>query len=91
MSYTQLRYHIVTATKEHKPDLVGEVEHVARAMLAYSAREQGAKVFQLGGLSDHSHLVAQIPRQIAVSDFIQEIKRTSSRVINQKKLVKGGL
>lgn len=90
MSYAQLRYHIVTATKEHKPHLVGEVEHVARAMLVQSAREQGAKVFQLGGISDHMHLVAHVPRQIALSDFVQNIKRASAWAVNQENLVKGG-
>lgn len=90
MSYTQLRYHIVTATKDNKPHLVGQVEHVARAMLVHSAREQGAKVFQLGGISDHMHLVAEVPRKIALSDFVQKIKSTSSRVINQQNLVQGG-
>lgn len=58
MSYIRLRYHIVTATKEHQPYLKGQVEHLARAMLVHSAKEQGAKVFQLGGIPNHVHLVA---------------------------------
>jgi REP element-mobilizing transposase RayT len=90
MSYIRLRYHIVTATKDHQPYLKGQVEHLARAMLVHSAKEQGAKLFQLGGIPNHVHLVAGLPAEIALDDFIQNIKSDSSRVINQEKLVKGG-
>jgi len=90
MSYTKLRYHIITATKEQKPLLVGQVEQVAHAMLVRNAQEQGAKVFQVGGVPDHTHLVAEVPRQIPLSDFVQKVKGASSWVINKQNLVKGG-
>lgn len=90
MSYVKLRYHIVTATENHQPFLEGEVEDLVRGMLVHSTQELGAKLFRLGGCSDHMHLVVGLPAELALSDLVRHVKGCSSRVVNQNQLVKGG-
>jgi putative transposase len=42
----------------------------------------GVYVYALDGIEDHSHLVCSVPPRIAVADFVDKIKGSSSHHIN---------
>ncbi len=52
-----------------------------------SAKEQ--KVFAVGGVADHIHILVSIKPNISISDLVRDIKANSSRWINEKNLVHG--
>lgn len=52
-----------------------------------SAKEQ--KVYAIGGVADHIHILISIKPNISISDLVRDIKANSSRWINEKKLVRG--
>jgi REP element-mobilizing transposase RayT len=47
------------------------------------------KVFAIGGISDHIHVLISIKPNIAVSELVKEIKTNSSKWINEKRYVMG--
>lgn len=38
----------------------------------------------MGGIEDHLHIAAAIPPSIAVSDFVRQLKGSSSHFVNNK-------
>ncbi len=45
--------------------------------------EQEGRLLEVGGMPDHVHLLAEIPRTVAVADFLQTIKSTSNLRLGQ--------
>src|SRR5262249_49271980 len=52
-------------------------------------REKGQKLMAVGGMPDHVHILFGMSGTIALSDLIKEIKASSSRLINDKKWLRG--
>jgi putative transposase len=46
------------------------------------------KVYAIGGVADHIHMLVSIKPNIALSDLVRDIKANSSKWINEKGLVK---
>ena len=82
--YWQLFYHLVWATRGHRPVLTGEVESVIHGYVRDRVRTLGGSAFAVGGLPDHVHLVAAIPPKIAVSTFIGQVKSGASARYNRR-------
>ncbi len=47
------------------------------------------KVYAINGMPDHIHILLSIKPDIALSDLMRDIKASSSKWINEKKLVVG--
>jgi REP element-mobilizing transposase RayT len=79
MSYTQLLYHIVFRTKygkntipeQHKTELYGYILGIVN--------NKKSKLYRIGGIQNHIHLLVDIHTTIAVSDFMKELKEYSSK------------
>lgn len=52
-----------------------------------NAKEQ--KVYAIGGVADHIHILVSIKPNIAISDLVRDIKANSSKWINEKGHVLG--
>jgi len=52
-----------------------------------SGKEQ--KVYAIGGVEDHIHILISLRPNIALSDLVRDIKANSSKWINEKGFVKG--
>jgi putative transposase len=52
-----------------------------------NAKEQ--KIYAIGGVGDHIHLLVSIKPNIALSDLVRDIKANSSKWINEKRFVIG--
>lgn len=89
MSYTRLRYHIVTATRNREMIITPALETIIYPALATKAKDVGARVLKIGGVADHVHIVAAIPPAVAVADFVREVKTGSSRAVNKAGILEG--
>ena len=49
-------------------------------------KNNGGIPFMINGVSDHVHILASLPRTIALSKYVENIKRTSSKWIKSKGL-----
>ena len=74
MSYTNLVYHIVFRTYRSEPTIEESSERELYGYILGYARNQGAKVYRIGGMPDHIHILVSIPAHIAVAEFVRGLK-----------------
>ena len=78
-SYSQVWLHIIFATKHRNPVFTDiSLREEMHAYLAGIAQNQGSHVHGVGGVEDHIHMLASLPKTKTQSEFIKEIKRGSS-------------
>jgi len=78
-SLSQVILHIVFSTKHREPWIDGEIRPRLHAYLATVGRDNGSIVYRVGGVADHVHIVATLPRTMTQADLLEEIKKHSSR------------
>jgi len=87
MSYTRLRYHIISGTAGGEDLITPEVKPVLYGTLQNKAQEQGGKLLKIGGIPNHVHCLAIIPPTVPVATFVQTIKNSSSGAVNKAHIV----
>jgi REP element-mobilizing transposase RayT len=78
MSYTNLLYHIVYATKGRAPLITSTLKPHLHQYLGGTVRGLGGVPIEINGVEDHVHLLVRLKPVISVSDFLRELKSTSS-------------
>lgn len=79
MSYTSLTYHLIFGTKKRVGSIDADHERELYKYIFDFATARGAKIFRIGGMPDHIHILCNIPPKISVSDFVKLIKSESSK------------
>lgn len=82
MPYWRLFYHFVWGTRDGEPLIAAEWETSLHNVIAAKAAELGGVVHAVGGTPDHIHLAVSVPPRIALSDFIGQVKGSSSHFVN---------
>ena len=88
-TYTQIYLHTVFAvggrqsliSKEHKVEIYKYMTGVIE--------DQKQKVMAINGMPDHVHLLIGLGPDIALSDLVRDVKAGSSKLINDKRWVRG--
>lgn len=78
VAYWRFFYHIVWATKERQPLIQSDFAPALHGRIANKARQLGAIVHAVGGTEDHVHVAVSILPGIALSEFIGQLKGSSS-------------
>jgi REP element-mobilizing transposase RayT len=78
-SLSQVIIHIIFSTKNREPWIDADLRPRLHAYLATVGRGNGSDVYRVGGVADHVHLLATLPRTFTQADFLEEIKKHSSR------------
>ncbi len=78
MSYTNLLYHIVYATKERAPLITNVLRPRLHEYLGGIVHGLGSVPIEINGVSDHVHLLVRLRPTISVSDFLSKLKSNSS-------------
>jgi len=79
MSYTNLLYHIVYATKERAPLITNTLRPRLHEYLGGTVRGLGGIAIEINGMNDHVHILAKLQPTISVSEFLSKLKSGSSR------------
>ena len=79
MSYTRFLYHIVFRTKRSKNSIPEQHEKELYAYMLGIINNKKCKLYRIGGISNHIHLLVDIHPTIAVSDFMKELKEYTSK------------
>ncbi|MGE0021753.1 MAG: IS200/IS605 family transposase [Draconibacterium sp.] len=79
MSYTRFLYHIVFRTKSSKNTIVEQHEKELYAYILGIISNKKSKLYRIGGIPNHIHLLVDIHPTFAVSDFMKELKEYSSK------------
>ena len=82
-SYTCLRYHFIFGTKRRQPLIDAAFRERLYRYLGGIVRSARGRLLCVGGMPDHVHLLVSSHQQIAVSDFLRDLKANSSKWIHE--------
>jgi putative transposase len=77
-------YHLVWATKNRDPLITADREAILFPYIRGKANALGCMVQALDGVSDHIHMVVSIPPNMAIADFVKQIKGSSAHHLNHQ-------
>jgi putative transposase len=77
-THTSLLYHVVFATKDRLPVIAPEWQARLHEYLGGTVRGLDAVPQGIGGTSDHVHLLVALKPTHCLSDFMRELKKSSS-------------
>ena len=77
-SYRQLVYHLVFRTKDNLPTIKQEFAHQLYSYIGGIIKNKNSHLYRINGVADHIHLLSDVHPSIALSDFVKEIKVSSS-------------
>ena len=80
-SLSKVILHIIFSTKDRDPFLDSDVRPRMHAYLATICRDLGAELVHVGGVADHVHIVATLPRTVSQAQLVEQIKKASSKWI----------
>jgi len=78
-TYTSILVHAVFSTSGRAPLLTDDLRPEMHAYLAGILRRLEAVPIIVGGATDHVHLLARLPADLAVADCLRVLKTNSSR------------
>lgn len=80
-SLSQLYVHLIFSTKDRYPFLTDDIRERVHAYLATILRDMGSPYTVVGGVEDHVHILFDMGRLHAAKDFVEQIKRESSKFV----------
>ncbi len=86
MGHSSLEYylHLVWATHQREPLLVGGTEEIVYACIQAELRRMNCTMLALGGMADHVHLAVQPPSTLGPAQIAKQIKGSVSRFVNDQ-------
>jgi REP-associated tyrosine transposase len=81
-SYTCLHYHLVFSTKNRPPTIAPDIRPRLWEYMGGLVRGLKGIPIQIGGTADHVHLLVTLRQDLALSDFLRELKAGSSRWVH---------
>jgi putative transposase len=82
-SFVSLHCHLVFSTKHRSPMIDGELQPRLFEYIGGIARGLNSMLIAAGGIPDHVHLLVSLNKEIAISDYLREIKAESSKWIHK--------
>jgi REP element-mobilizing transposase RayT len=79
MSYIQNLYHIVLRTYKSEQTIKTEHERELYAIILSQTENLKAKIYRIGGMPDHVHILVSLPSTISLAQYVQAIKTFTSK------------
>jgi REP element-mobilizing transposase RayT len=80
-SLSQLYVHLIFSTKDRFPFLKEDIRGRVHGYLATTLRDMGSPFVVVGGVADHVHCLFDMGRIHAAKDFVEQVKRESSKFV----------
>ena len=78
-SLSRILIHLVFSTKNRIPIINKEIEDQLHAYFTGILKNLKCPSLQAGGTEDHVHILCCLSRTIAISDILEEVKKSSSK------------
>ncbi len=88
-TYTQLNVHCVFAVKGRENIITRDFRDDLHRYMSGILTNDGAYPLAVGGWKDHVHVFFELPPALSVSKVMQMLKATSSKWVNDNRLVRG--
>ncbi len=82
--------HLVFSTKHREPLLLQPLRDQTHAYLATVLKNQGSPAIQIGGTSDHVHILLRLSKNHSLAAVVEKMKTSSSRWIKTQGDALGG-
>ena len=79
MSYTCTIYHVVLRTHRSEKAIAEEYEAELYAYMNGIINHLDGKLYRIGGMPDHVHLLVSLPATLAMAPFVKELKVSTSK------------
>jgi putative transposase len=83
-SFVQIYTHIVFHTKYNLRLIRDDIENELYSYLGGILKIYKSTPLQIGGTSDHIHILCTLPKTMAPADLVEEIKKSSSKWMKTK-------
>ena len=77
-SYRQITYHIIFRTKHSQKTLKSEHIEVLFKYIWGIIKNKNCHLYRINGVEDHIHILTDLHPNIALADFVRDIKTASS-------------
>lgn len=81
MSYISLTYHIVFGTYKREYTIAEDHEKELYKFIFSFCQKRGFKVWRIGGMPDHIHILCDLPPAIAPAMFVRNLKTETSKFL----------
>ncbi|MFI5253339.1 MAG: IS200/IS605 family transposase [Bacteroidota bacterium] len=88
-TFTQIYIHLVFAVKGRENLIRKNMREEIYKYITGIVKEKNQKMIAINGMPDHIHILLGLKPDIALSNFVRDIKANSSGFINQKKWLPG--
>lgn len=88
-TFSQIYNHVVFSVKGRQNLIQAKWKEELHKYICGIVNGKEQKVYAIGGVADHIHILVSIKPSIALSDLVRDIKANSSKWINEKELVVG--
>jgi putative transposase len=86
-SFVQIYVHIVFHTKNNVNLIREDIKNELFSYLGGILKNYKSIPLQIGGTSDHVHILCTLPKTMALADLVEEVKKSSSKWIKTKGLL----
>ena len=83
-SYFELYIHITWATKNRELLITEKTEKSIHAIIKDKCKKFKVDLIAVGNIADHVHLLVSINPSVKITEFIAEIKGTTSHFVNHE-------
>jgi len=82
-THTSLLFHLVFATKNREPIILSEWKDRFHEYLGGAVHGLGGVPLGVGGVADHVHLLVSLKPTHCLSDFMRELKKSSTSWVRE--------
>ncbi len=86
-TYSKIYIQIVFSVKGRQSLIQNEWKEELYKYICGIINGNEQKVYAIGGVADHLHILISIKPNIAISDLVRDIKANSSKWVNEKRFV----
>src|SRR5262245_49298684 len=88
-TFTQIYIQVVFAVEWRQSLIKSEHKEEIHKYITGIIRNKRQKLIEINSMPDHLHMLIGMEPDVALSDLVCEIKKSSTGFINDKRLVKG--
>ena len=83
-TYTKLHFHLIFATKKRQRLISAKVRDPLYRYIGGVIVQHRGMLLEIGGVSDHIHLLVGLPATVSVAEAVKTIKGSSSRWVGKE-------
>ncbi len=88
-TYTQILYQIVFSTKKRERTLIEKNQEKLYSYIWGVIKNKKCHLYRINGIEDHIHIITHLHPSIALSDFVKDIKLSTSSWIKENSCFPG--